>query len=79
MSGNRRRREGGSHDGGLELGRRLWWRALRGRAGGRDWGYYVSAAGRVESVEGCRELLREPGSATKGRGAFAGRQGPGHI
>lgn len=38
-----------------------------------------SATGRVGSVEGCRELLQELGSARKGHGASAGQQGPGRI
>jgi hypothetical protein len=83
VSGNRHRLEGGDHYGcylGSEwLGQGTTLEAQAGgEAGARD-GIYWDATGRACFVSGCRELLQEPGSARKGRGAFAERQGPGHI
>jgi hypothetical protein len=86
LSGSRHRLGTESHggDGGLES-RGLCcccWGVLgaqtRAERGGKDVSY-ESASGRSDCVSGYRELLQEPGSARKGRGAFAGRQGPGHI
>jgi hypothetical protein len=89
VSGNRHRLVGGDHYGCYlgsgRLGKGTTTTTMTtleaqadGEAGGRD-GIYWDATGRACFVSGCRELLQEPGSARKGRGASVERQGPGHI
>jgi hypothetical protein len=83
LSGDPHRLGTESHggDGSLES-RGLCWMVLGAQTNAERGGKkvsYESASDRNDCVSGYRELLQEPGSARKGRGAFAGRQGPGHI
>jgi hypothetical protein len=83
LSGNRHRLGTESHGGDGSLAfRGLGWGILGAQTNAGRGGKnvcYEGASGRSDCVSGYRELLQEPGSARKGRGAFVGRQGPGHI